>query len=166
MRRSVGPCPWLGMLVACGSGTGSHSIDLRQGWPAVELVEAFDGAAHLEPLSNGTEPELRVWRAPFMGPTTGYVGSLSRALTCSAAYRNNGLTASVKQAHCVAFDIPAEKERGVLDLLPELSALSGRAWGCALGGETIFVEGFVNRQRFAFIVSNPADCRDSSSAVS
>ena len=56
---------------------GSHSIDLGQGWPVV--VEAFDGAAHLEPLSNGTEPELRVWRAPFMGPTTGYVVSLSRA---------------------------------------------------------------------------------------
>jgi hypothetical protein len=31
-------------------------------------------------------------------------------------------------------------------------------WGCALGGQTFFVEGFINHRRFAFSVSNPEQC--------
>jgi hypothetical protein len=120
------------MLVGCGSETDSHRIDLRRGWPAVELVEAFDRAAHLEPLSNGTEPELRVWEAPFIGPTTGYAISAGRAVVCSAEYRKDGLTASVEHAHCAVSDMPLEKRRSALELLPELSALNGRTWGAHL----------------------------------
>lgn len=163
MCRNAALCLWLGMLVACGSGTDSHRVDLRRGWPAVELAEAFDRAAHLEPPSIGADPELRVWEAPFLGNTTGYVISSGRALTCSAGYRNDGLTASVEKAHCAVSDMPVEKRHSALDLLPELSALNGGSWGCALDGETILVEGFVNRQRFVFLVSNPADCKDSGS---
>jgi hypothetical protein len=165
MRRNSGVCLCLGILVGCGSGTDSHRIDLSRGWPAVELAEAFDRAAHLEPLANGTEPELRVWEAPFIGSTTGNAISSTRALACSAEYRNDGLTASVERAHCAVSDMPLEKRRSALDLLPELSALNGRSWGCALGGETVFVEGFVNRLRFAFLVSNPANCKDSNSLL-
>ena len=165
MRRNAGLCLSLGMLVACGSGTDSHRVDLRRGWPAVELVEAFDRAAHLAPLSNGTEPELRVWNAPFIGNITGHAISSGRALKCGARYRNDGLRASVEQADCAVSDMPVEKRLGALDLLPELSALNGRTWGCAFGGETLFVEGFVNRRRFAFIVSNPEDCKDPDSLL-
>jgi len=153
----------LSMLVACGNDTGSHRVDLRRGWRAVELADAFDRAAHLKPPSNRAEPELRVWEAPFLGNTTGYVISSGHAQTCSAQYRNDGLTASVEKAHCAVSDMPREKRHSALGLLPELSALNGRSWGCAVGGETIFVEGFVKRQRFAFLVGNPADCQDSGS---
>jgi hypothetical protein len=153
------------MLVACGTGTDSHPIDLKRGWPAIELNEAFDRAAHWEPLPNATKPELRVWRAPFLGNTTGHAISSGRALKCSARYRNDGLTASVDQADCVVSDMPVEKRRSALDLMPDLSALNGRTWGCAMGGETFFVEGFVNGRRFAFIVSNPADCKDPDSLL-
>jgi hypothetical protein len=165
MHRTAGLYPWLAMLVACGSGTDMHRVDLEQGWPAVELTEAFDHAAHWDPLSNGTEPELRLWQAPSMGNTTGYAISSGRALSCNATYRNDGLTASVEQAWCSTSDMPVEQRRSVLDLLPELSALNGRTWGCALGGKTIFVEGFVHRRRFAFIVSNPEDCKDPDSLL-
>jgi hypothetical protein len=165
MHRNAGLCLSVAVLVACGSGTDMHRVDLKQGWPAVELTEAFDHAAHWEPLSNGTEPELRLWRAPSMGNTTGYAISSGRALSCSATYRNDGLTASVEQADCAVSDLPVETRRSALDLLPELSALNGKSWGCALGGETIFVEGFVNRRRFAFIVSNPEDCKDPDSLL-
>jgi len=165
MHRNAGLCLSVAVLVACGSGTDPRRVDLKQGWPAVELTEAFDRAAHWEPLSNGTEPELRVWRAPFMGNTTGYAISSGRALRCNAAYRNDGLTASVEQADCAVSDMPVEKRRSALDLLPQLSALDGRTWGCAFGGETIFVEGFVNRQRFAFIVGNPTVCKDPDSLL-
>jgi hypothetical protein len=165
MRQYSGLCLCLGMLVGCGSGT--HPIDLSRSreWPVVEFAEAFDRAAHLEPLSNGTEPELRVWVARSMGFTTGKAISTTGARACTAEYRNDGRTASVERAHCAASDMPLEKRRSALDLLPALSALSGKSWGCALGGETFFVEGFVNRQRFAFLVSNPGSCKDSDSLL-
>lgn len=158
-------CASLGVLAGCGRGT--HHIDLThsQEWPAVEFAEAFDRAAHLQPLSNGTEPELRVWRATSIGFTNGNVISSTGALVCVAEYRNDGKTASVESAHCEASDVPLEKRRSALDLLPELSALNGKSWGCALGGGTIFVEGFVNRQRFAFLVSNPEVCKDADSLL-
>ena len=165
MLRNAGLCLWISIIAACGSGTRSHLVDLRQGWPAVELAEAFDRAANWEPLSNGTEPELRVWRPPFLGNTTGYAIASARALRCDATYRNNGLTGSVEHVQCSTSDMPVEKRRSALDLLPELAALNGKTWGCALGGETIFVEGFVNRQRIAFIVGNPADSKDSGSLL-
>jgi hypothetical protein len=44
-----------------------------------------------------------------------------------------------------------------------LSDLNGKSWGCALGGQTLFVEGFINHQRFAFSVSNPEQCPQSDS---
>jgi hypothetical protein len=97
--------------------------------------------------------------------TTGNVISSAAALVCTAEYRNDGKTASVESAHCAASDAPLQKRRSALDLLPELSALNGKSWGCALGGETFFVEGFVNHQRFAFIVSNPEFCKDSDSLL-
>jgi hypothetical protein len=165
MPRNAGLCLSLCMLVACGTGTDSHPIDLKRGWPAVELNEAFDRAAHLAPLSTGAEPELRVWNTPFIGNITGHAISSGRTLKCSARYRNDGLTASVDQADCVMSDMPVETRRSVLDLMPALSALNGRTWGCALGGETFFVEGFVNGRRFAFIVSNPAQCQDPDSLL-
>ena len=163
MRRYSGLCLCLSMLVGCGSGT--HPIDLSRGWPAVEFAEAFDRAAHLQPLSNGTEPELRVWTAPSMGFTTGNVISSAGALVCTAEYRNDGRTASVERAHCAASDMPREERRTALDLLPELFALNDKSWGCAFGGATFFVEGFVNRQRFAFMLSNPEVCKDSDSLL-
>ena len=165
MHRSAGLCLCLGMLLGLGGATDSHGVDLRRGWPAVELVESFDHAAHFAPLSGKSEPELRVWEAPSIGGTTGYVISSSRALKCRASYRNDGLTESAETAHCSPSDMPLQKRRSVLDLLAELSALNGKTWGCALGGETLFVEGSVNRGRFAFVVSNPADCKDSNSLL-
>jgi hypothetical protein len=131
----------------------------------VELVESFDHAAHFEPLSSESEPELRVWKASSIGLTTGYVISSNRALACRASYRNDGLTESVETAHCNPSDMPVNKRRSALDLLAELSALNGKTWGCALGGSTLFVEGSVNRGRFAFVVSNPADCKDPNSLL-
>jgi hypothetical protein len=58
-----------------------------------------------------------------------------------------------------------EKRRRILDLLPELSTLNGKTWGCSFGGVTIFGEGFVDRQRFVFIVSNPELCQDPNSRL-
>jgi hypothetical protein len=101
----------------------------------------------------------------MMGFTTGNVISSAGALACTAEYRNDGRTASVERAHCAASDMPRKKRRSALDLLPELSALNDKSWGCAFGGETFFVEGFVNRQRFAFLVSNPEFCKDSDSLL-
>jgi hypothetical protein len=165
MRRYSGLCLCLGMLVAWGSGT--HPIDLSRSrnWPAVEFAEAFDRAAHLQPLSKWAGPELRVWTAPSYGFTTGKVISSAGALACSAEYRNDGRTASVERAHCEPSDMPLQKRRSALELLPELSALDDKSWGCAFGGETFFVEGFVNHQRFAFLVSNPGFCKDSDSLL-
>lgn len=155
---------WVYWLGAGAGRTRTASIS-DAGGPASSSQTPFDRAAQLEPLSNGTEPELRVWAAPFLGNTGGYAISSERALVCGTSYRNDGLTASVEQGHCAVSDMPAEKRRSALDLLSELSALNGRSWGCALGGETYFVEGFVNRRRFALLVSNPLDCKDSASLL-
>jgi hypothetical protein len=96
-----------------------------------------------------------------MGPTTGNVIFPTGALACTAEYRNDGQTASVERASCAVSDMPREKRRSALDLLSDLSALNGRSQGCAFGGETFFVEGFVNHERFAFLASNPGFCKDS-----
>ena len=154
-------CLWLGTLAACGSG--SHPINLTHGWPAIEFAEAFDRAASLKPPSAVTGPELRVWQAPSMGSTWGYAISSQRAVRCDFVYRNDGKTAAVEQAHCVPSNMPVEERRSALEFLPDLSGLNGRSWGCALGGGTTFVEGFVSGHRFAFLVSNPGDCKDPAS---
>ncbi|MFZ0497916.1 MAG: hypothetical protein WAU49_13760 [Steroidobacteraceae bacterium] len=138
-------------------------IDLGHGWPALQLLEAFDRAAHLSPPSNGSAPELRVWEAPFLGNTVGYLISVDRAFACSASYRNDGRTASVEQADCEVSDMPVAERQRALSLLPTLSDLNGKSWGCALGGQTFFVEGFINNRRFAFSVSNPEQCPQSGS---
>lgn len=138
-------------------------IDLRHGWPALQLLEAFDRAARVSPLSNGSGPALRVWEAPFLGNTVGYLISLDRVFACSANYRNDGRTASVEQADCEVSDMPMAERRRALNLLPALSDLNGKSWGCALGGQTFFVEGIINHQRFAFSVSNPEQCPQSDS---
>src|SRR5487761_462840 len=130
-------------------------IDLGHGWPALQLLEAFDRAARVSPLSNGSGPALRVWEAPFLGNTVGYLISLDTVFACSADYLNDGRTASVEQADCDVSDMPVAERRRALSLLPELADLNGKSWGCALGGQTFFVEGTINRKRFAFTVSNP-----------
>lgn len=138
-------------------------IDVSRGWPAAQLLEAFDRTIHLKSPFNETEPQLRVWEAPFLGNTVGYVISTEKAFACSADYRNDGRTASVASVDCELSDISDPERRRALGLLPALSALDGKTWGCALGGETFFVEGFMNHRRFAFIVSNPGQCRQSAS---
>jgi hypothetical protein len=167
MRRNTGLYLSLVIVASCGTKTDSYRVDLGSGvqWPAVQLVEAFDHATQMKPLSGGTEPELRVWQSEAFGQTSGYSIASNRALSCSVQYRNDGRTASVEQGRCVASDLSAEKRRTVMDLLPELSALDGRQWNCAFGGETTFVEGNVNQRRFTFIVSNPDVCKDSSSSL-
>jgi hypothetical protein len=165
MRWIAGIYLCLCALVACGGGANSHRIDLRHGWQALELVEAFDRAAHLKPPSAIAEPELRVWQAPFAGITGGYAISARRALQCDFLYRNDGITASVDWAHCAPSDMPVDVRDSALQFLPALSGLNGRSWGCAFGGATTFVEGFIGGKRFAFVVSNPGDCKDSGSLL-
>jgi hypothetical protein len=142
-------------------------VALRNGWPpALQMLDAFDRAAHLEPLSNGTGPQLRIWMVPSMGETVAYIISHDRVFACSASFRNNGGAASVGQANCEVSYLPAVERRRALSLLPALSDLNGKTWGCAtLGGETYYVEGFTNPGRFAFIVSNPDQCPGSSSVT-
>lgn len=141
----------------------AERIDLRHGWPPLQLLEAFDRAAHLSPPSNGSGLELRIWEAPFLGNTVGYLISHRGASTCSAVYRNDGRTASVEQADCEASDMPVAERQRALSLLPTLAGLNGKSWGCALGGQTFFVEGFTTHGRFAFSVSNPEQCPQSDS---
>ena len=157
------PRPHFPPAVVSSPSRPAARIILGQQWPAARLLEAFDRAAHLDALSNGTEPELRVWDAPSFSNTVGYVISLDRAFACSADYRNDGRTASVARADCEASDMPVTERRRALDLLPALSDFNGKTWGCALGGQTFLVEGFANGRRFAFIVSNPEQCRQSDS---
>jgi hypothetical protein len=59
----------------------------------------------------------------------------------------------------------AETRHSILNLAGELSTLNGKSWGCAFGGDTIFVEGFANHQRFTFLVSNPSVCKDADSQL-
>ncbi len=96
----------------------------------------------------------------MMGDTTGVVISSRSKLTCNVQYRNDGITASVQSSHCAASYMAADTRRNALNLVQELSALDGKSRGCALGGETFFVEGFVNHRRFVFVVSNPLNCND------
>jgi hypothetical protein len=99
-------------LVACRRGTESHRIDISHGSSAAQLTEAFDQAARLEPLSEGTDNQLRVWMAPFLGSdVTGYAITATGALACSADYRNDGLTVSVERAHCSSTEMAMGKRR-------------------------------------------------------
>ena len=99
-------------LVACRRGTESHRIDISHGSSAAQLTEAFDQAARLEPLSEGTDNQLRVWMAPFVGSeVTGYAITATGALACSADYRNDGLTVSVERAHCSSTEMAMGKRR-------------------------------------------------------
>jgi hypothetical protein len=65
----------------------------------------------------------------------------------------------------VDFDTPIQKRRGVLDLLPELTTLDGKSWGCGLGGTGYLVEGAVNEKHFAFLTANPGSCVASESRL-
>jgi hypothetical protein len=159
-------CLWA--LTGTARGAEPPAIDLSHGWPAAAMLRAFDQAAQLQPPSNEAKGDLRIWVAPSLGPTTtGYVITSGRALKCSADYKNNGLTATVVGAQCTAAEMPAQIRSEALALLPKLSALNGKTWACALGGNTFFVEGFLDRERFAFISSNPGfgSCTDPDSTL-
>jgi hypothetical protein len=153
------------LLATSSHGAEAPNIDLSHGWPPAQFLAAFDRAAGFEQSARDGEPELRVWRVPMWGSTTGDVISSSGALACNARYRNDGLKASIESAHCVASYMSADTRREALSLAGQLSALDGRSWGCALGGETFFIEGFAEHRRFTFLVSNPADCDDADSKL-
>jgi hypothetical protein len=154
-------------LVGCARGTDPPAIDLSHGWPPTEMLGAFDRATHLQAPSKDADGDLRVWFAPSFGSTKGYIITSRSALQCNAEYKNNGLTATVVRGQCAAAEIPPQIRSEALALLPELSFLNGKTWGCALGGETFFVKGFLGRKDFAFIVSNPGagSCSDPDSTL-
>jgi hypothetical protein len=165
MRRIATPLICVTLLAACSHGTEASGIDVSHGWPAARFLAAFDRAAGFEASARKGEPELRVWRAPMWGNTTGDVISSSGALACKAIFRNDGLKASVQSVHCVASYMSAQTRHEALNLVGQLSALDGKSWGCALGGEAIFIEGFAQHRRFTFLVGNPSDCEDADSRL-
>jgi hypothetical protein len=151
------------ILVGCGT---PHDVHFTAKVWTPELADGLARSAGVPALSTAEQPELRIWGVPSIGNIDGFIVSSHRAMRCD--FRSQGGpngSIAVDRVTCAPTFISAAKRQALWALMPNLAKLNGQAWGCALGGSGVMVQGVTSGQQFFFSTSNPSFCSDERSRL-
>jgi len=154
------------LLCGCGIDPEPFTVNYRAPDGAAQLAAALSKAAQIPSLRNSYGPELRVWGIPFIGNIDGYIVSGHKAMNCDVrSAAGPGGSIIVSRITCMPAVYSYTELEGIWKLMPDLLALNGQHWGCALGGFTLIVEGVTAGQYFFFRSSNSGICSDGRSQL-
>jgi hypothetical protein len=118
-------------------------------------------AAHLQPLSESSADEIRVWFEDYMaGRTTGYIVRDGRIGRCKASfYYNNEKSQYEVRAMSCTRSLVQRKAADAFDLIDSVRSFNGKSIECGvLDGWGALIEGVRSRHIFIIEAGNPDQC--------